>query len=145
MRLSAGDTHPLRRSVLRTGTLSDVVVFDGDELDTTLHLGIRLRTGGPIVAVSTWLERAWPGDVSRPAFQVRGMATAPELRGTGLGTTLLRAGVDVCVERGAALVWARARTTALDFYVRHGFETAGDVYIDATTGLPHRDIVMRIG
>ena len=35
-----------------------------------------------------------------------------------------------------------ARDTALGFYARHDFTTAGRGYIDLTTGLPHHDIVL---
>ena len=52
---------------------------------------------------------------------------------------------DAGLERLAALdvevVWARARVSALDFYLHAGFETRGDEYVDITTGLAHRDIV----
>ena len=137
------DTHPLRRTVLRDGTASDQVVFDGDDLPTTFHLGVR-DTGG-VIAISTWIERPHPELPDRPGYQVRGMATEPGRRGEGLGSRLLLAGVERCASIGVEVVWARARITALPFYERHGFETSGPAYTDATTGLPHRDIVLRIG
>jgi GNAT superfamily N-acetyltransferase len=133
------ETHALRRSVLRDGTASDVVEFDGDELATTFHLGVRLD--GSIVAISTWLERRSSDLPAQPGFQLRGMAVDPGHRGTGLGARLLEAGIERCRSEGAALVWARARDTALGFYECHGFEPVGSGYIDATTGLPHHDIV----
>lgn len=142
--LAPRETHPLRRTVLRTGTPSDAVEFEGDELETTIHLGVRSGTHGTIVAVSTWLERRWPTEPDTPAFQIRGMATAPDLRRSGFGTLVLQAGIERCAERGAELVWARARVTAIDFYVRRGFEAVGGAYLDAATALPHRDIVRRI-
>ena len=43
-----------------------------------------------------------------------------------------------------AVVWARARDTALPFYVRHGFSTVGVGYVDLTTGLPHHDVIREI-
>ena len=41
-------------------------------------------------------------------------------------------------------MWARARDTALPFYVRHGFSTVGVGYVDLTTGLPHHDVIREI-
>lgn len=137
--LTSEDTHPLRRAILRDGTASDAVVFDGDELASTFHLGASVD--GEVVAVSTWLVRTHPGHPGRTAVQLRGMATAPDQRGAGAGTAVLDAGVERCRDMGIEVVWARARVTALGFYVRHGFVPVGDEYIDSTTGLAHRDIV----
>lgn len=140
--LTAAATHPLRRSVLRDGTISDVVEFDGDDDASTFHLGARLHD--ELIGVSTWLERRHLDHPDEPAFQLRGMATRPGQRSTGVGTALLHAGLARCADAGAELVWARARTTAIDFYERHGFETLGPIYVDPTTGLDHRDIVRSI-
>jgi predicted GNAT family N-acyltransferase len=137
--LRPDDTHALRREALRTGTPSDEVVFDGDELATTFHLGI--RADGAIVAISTWMERRYPDRPADRAYQLRGMATVDTLRGSGLGTRLLDAGLERCRSAGAALVWARARDAALSFYERHGFTTVGRGYVDLTTGLPHHDVI----
>jgi len=137
--LGPADTYPLRRTVLRDGTSSDVVEFDGDDLPDTVHLGVRVD--GVLVSISTWLERDAPDLASRRGVQLRGMATAPGHRGTGVSTALLEAGLERCRRSGFDVVWARARTSALNFYVRHGFQPIGDDYIDATTGLAHHDII----
>lgn len=133
------DTHALRRTVLRSGTPSDEVVFDGDELATTFHLG--LRDGDQVLAVSTWLQRPYPDRPGDAGFQLRGMATIETRRGSGLATQLLEAGLERCRAAGAVLVWARARDTALTFYTRHGFAPAGLGYVDLATGLPHHDVI----
>ena len=137
--LRPAETHPLRRAVLRNGTPSDEVVFDGDELESTFHLG--LRVDGELVAISTWLERAYPDRPGNPGFQIRGMATVDAHRGEGLGERLLAAGIERCRAAGATVVWARARDAALPFYLRHGFDTVGAGYVDLTTGLPHHDVI----
>jgi GNAT superfamily N-acetyltransferase len=137
--VAAEETHPLRRQVLRDGTASDVVGFDGDELPTTFHLGVLLDDD--LVAVSTWLERPYPDRPAEHGFQVRGMATAPEHRGEGHGARLLAAGLDRCASAGAMLVWAWARDSALPFYIAHGFAAVGLGYIDLTTGLAHHDVL----
>jgi predicted GNAT family N-acyltransferase len=136
------ETHPLRRAVLRNGTPSDEVVFDGDELESTFHLGLRIHD--EVVAISTWLARPYPDRPGDRGFQIRGMATVDAHRGEGLGARLLAAGIDRCRADGATLVWARARDTALAFYVRHGFSTVGVGYVDLATGLPHHDVIREI-
>lgn len=138
--ITAVETHDLRRRILRQGTPSDVVVWDGDDERSTFHLGVRVP-GGELVAISTWLVRRYPDRPAEEAFQLRGMATDPARRGTGVSSGLLLAGLDRCAAEGASLVWARARVAALSFYARHGFEPIGPEYTDLTTGLPHRDIL----
>lgn len=138
--LTAEETHPLRRRVLRDGTRSDVLVFDGDELADTFHLGYRTADGA-LVGIATWMLRAYPDRPAVVGYQLRGMATDPAHRGAGAAAAMLAAGLDRCRSLGAGLVWARARDTALGFYERHGFTTVGLGYTDLTTGLPHHDIV----
>lgn len=140
--ITAEDTHELRRAVLRSGTLTTDVRFDDDHAPTTFHLGVRID--GLLVAVSTWIERRHPDHPHLEGSQIRGMATDPERRGTGLGSLLLTAGIDRLTAEGGDLVWARARDSALGFYLAHGFDTFGRGYTDLTTGLPHHDVVRRI-
>ena len=138
--ITATDTHDLRRRVLREGTFSDAVVFDGDDDAGTFHLGVR-DGDGTIVAISTWLQRPHPTAPDRPAHQLRGMAIEPALQGSGVGSLLLAAGLAACAERGSEVVWAHARSTALAFYEGHGFVVYGEDYAEAATGLAHVDVV----
>jgi GNAT superfamily N-acetyltransferase len=137
--LQPTETHAVRLSVLRADTPSTVVVFDGDELETTFHLGVRLD--GAVVAVSTWLALPYPDRPAERGVQLRGMATLVGLQRTGVGSQLLTAGLERCAGNGIDLVWARARDTSLAFYERHEFVVVGAGYTDLTTQLPHHDIV----
>lgn len=137
--IGAEDTHELRRSLLRDGTASDLVVFDGDDEVGTFHLGAFVDD--TLVTISTWMSRRYPDLPGHPGHQLRGMATAPTARGTGVSDELLVTGLGRCAELGSSVVWARARVVALAFYLRHGFEPRGHEYVDLTTGLPHQDIV----
>lgn len=140
--LTPDQTHALRRRVLRTGTPSDDVRFEGD--DDALHLAaVRAEHPDAIVGVSTWMPEPFPDEPGRPAWRLRGMATAPEVRGQGAGVALVRAGLDRASERGAELIWARARIGAVSFYEQLGFEAVGPVYVTAETGIDHRTIVRR--
>jgi GNAT superfamily N-acetyltransferase len=140
--LTAAETHPLRASVLRAGTLSTDVRFDDDDRPDTVHLGITIDEA--VVAISTWIRRPHPDHPHLVAVQLRGMATDPALRGRGLGRRLLQAGIERVAADGVELVWARARDTALEFYLAHGFATFGRGYTDLSTGLAHHDVVRRL-
>ena len=64
-----------------------------------------------------------PGDPSHPgrsAWRVRGMATRPDHRGSGIGTLVLAALLDHVRSQGGGLVWCTARLGALTFYERGG-------------------------
>jgi predicted GNAT family N-acyltransferase len=136
--LTAEDTYPLRLAVLRNDTPTNDVNFTGDDLAGAVHLGV--RDADAIIAVSTWIPRPYRDE---PAVQLRGMATAPDVQGRGVGALLLAAGCQRA-QTVAPLVWARARDTALDFYLRHGFTVDGDGFIDEQTRKPHHIIVRRL-
>jgi len=134
--ITAEETHPLRLAVLRHDTPTKDVSFAEDNDPGTTHLGVRVA--GEVVAVSTWIPRPHNG---QPAIQLRGMATAHHLQGTGIGGVLLEAGCERAAAAGMPVVWARARDAALDFYRHHGFAVEGEGFIDATTQLPHHVVV----
>ncbi len=139
--LTPAETHPLRAAVLRNDTPNRELALDGDDEPSTLHLGVRDRDGR-LVAVSTWLRRSPPGR-DGAGVQLRAMATAPEVRGHGAGDVLLDAGITRArAEAPDAVVWARARDSALGFYVRHGFEVVEPGFVDETTALPHHVILL---
>jgi GNAT superfamily N-acetyltransferase len=139
--ITAEETHALRGSVLRSDTPSTATTFPEDDWPGTFHLGV--RRGAELVAISTWIPRPFPERPAVPAIQLRGMATAPELQGTGLGAVLLDEGCRRAAAT-AALVWARARDAALAFYLRHGFTVVGEGFVDETTGKPHHLIVRQL-
>ena len=138
--ITAEETHELRLEVLRNDTPTAIVTFAEDDLPGTFHLGVR-DTDSQIVAISTWIPRALHEE---PAVQLRGMATAPHVQGRGAGAMLLEAGCRRAAEI-APLVWARARDSALGFYLHHGFVVDGEGFIDAQTLKPHHLILRRLG
>lgn len=137
--LTPAETHPLRLTVLRADTPTKEVVFPEDVWPGALHLGVRLD--GELVAISSWIPRDHAG---QPAIQLRGMASANAVQGTGIGGLLLEAGCARYRSAGESTVWARARDAALAFYVRNGFEVEGDGFIDQATQLPHHLVVRRL-
>jgi predicted GNAT family N-acyltransferase len=137
--IAAEETHELRLAVLRNDTPTATVTFPEDDLPGTFHLGVR-DADGHLVAISTWIPRLFR---DQPAVQLRGMATAPRVQGQGVGAILLEAGCTRAAET-APLVWARARDSALAFYVGHGFVVDGEGFIDDQTLKPHHVIVRRL-
>lgn len=136
--LTAEETHALRLAVLRADTPTKSVVFPEDTWPGAVHLGVRLAD--ELIATSSWIPR---DHADQPAVQLRGMATAHRVQGTGVGGLLLEAGCNRFHAAGEVLIWARARDAALAFYLRHGFEVEGAGFVDEATQLPHHLVVRR--
>jgi len=124
--LQAPEVRPLRGRVLRPGQPPEACVYPGDELESTLHLGI--FDAQELVGIASLYWEPPPDRPAARAVRLRGMATLPEVRGRGFGRLLLEAGLERVAERGGRLIWANARTSALGFYERFGFERVGEEF-----------------
>lgn len=132
--ITAEETLPLRISVLRPGRPVEVAKFPEDEAVTTRHFGAFRATR--LLGIATLLRVGMPEQPGVPALQLRGMATAPEVRGKGFGRALILACLVFARENGVPLLWCNARTSALGFYRKLGFEIAGAEFIVPDVG-PH--------
>jgi predicted GNAT family N-acyltransferase len=129
----AGVTYPLRGAVLRPGR---PVEMPGDDDPSTLHLAARTPEG-QVVGVVRFHPAPCPWrDDARSAWQLRGMATDPAVRGTGAGRALVAFGLRRVVELGGDLVWCDARAAASGFYERMGFRVVTEQYEISPIG-PH--------
>jgi GNAT superfamily N-acetyltransferase len=141
-RISAETTVDLRWSILRAGYPRETAIFAGDDLPTTIHLGgyedDRLVAVASLYAAESVDEPA----AARP-MQLRGMATAPKVRGLGAGRTLLAATEAAAVAAGADWLWCNARVSALGFYLKHGWQVRSAEFDIVTVG-PHVRMTKRL-
>ncbi len=72
------------------------------------------------------------------------MAVEPSEQGTGAGTALMRELMARARARGARLLWAHGRDSALDFYARLDFAVVGEGFDDPTSHLPHHVVVREL-
>ena len=142
--IEATDAYDLRYRVLRVGTPSSIVEYVEDEYASTHHLGVELD--GRIVAIATWIDQPSPDAPGLVGVQLRGMATDPaeHIRGRGLGSLVLRSGIAIATDKGADVVWANARDSALDFYQAHGFHVSSEAFMTSDTVLPHHRILLHL-
>jgi GNAT superfamily N-acetyltransferase len=119
-------TYPLRQRVLRPHQPVREVRFPGEDDVRSGTYAASTADGEVVGTVTVHPEPCpWrPADAG--AWRLRGMATAAELQGRGVGSTLLRAALDHVAAAGGALVWCNARTPAQEFYARAGFATYGE-------------------
>ena len=140
--LTINDIMDVRVTVLRKDTPTQHCEYPEDALPDVVHLGIRRNE--IVVATSTWFTKECPDVPGEPATQLKGMAVDDSLHGSGCGTALVDAGIDLARQRGSALVWARARDSALGFYEKCEFMIVGEGFIDGPTAMPHHIVVRYI-
>jgi predicted GNAT family N-acyltransferase len=71
-----------------------------------------------------------------PEHKIGRMAVLREWRGRGVGDALLHALIDEAQERGWRDVSLNAQVSAIEFYLRHGFQPYGDRFWEA--GIEHQ-------
>lgn len=127
-------TYDIRHTVLRAGLPRESCYWDTDRLPGAFHLGGWLD--GRQTGAATFLPEPYPDGPDGQAYRLRGMAVLPEARGQGVGALMLLAGTDRIRQRKIGLLWCDARTGAVDFYLRHGWERHGELFEIPTAG-PH--------
>jgi GNAT superfamily N-acetyltransferase len=117
--------------VLRSGGDAASVVWPGDDDPRTGHVLVDGLAAGSVM----------PQDDG--SWRVRGMATAPEARGRGLGARVLEQLLAHARAHGATLIWCYARPAAMSLYERAGFVAVGDPWDDPALG-PHQRMEYRV-
>jgi len=124
--LTAPETHPLRLLVLRPGgTLADVD-FANDANAGAFHLGIEVNE--ELVSVGSFYPEGHPALSAQRPYRLRGMATHPAHQGSGAGSALLRAAIELLRTLHADVLWCNARVKAVPFYERAGFQREGELF-----------------
>ena len=129
----------LRHAVLRPGRPIDTAFFEGDDDETTVHVGA--FAGSLLVGCATVMRRPLDGE---EALQLRGMATAPDRMGRGIGRAVLRfVEEDLAHSMGVRLLWCNARTSASGFYAGAGWRLASAAFEVPDVG-PHVRMLRRL-
>ena len=142
-RAAAAELVDLRHAVLRQGLPRSQAMFPGDEAPTSRHYGA--FRDGRLWCCATLHASEWEGE---PAFQLRGMATAPEARRMGLGRRVMNY-IEADLLAAAAddvplLLWCNARVPAVAFYKSIGWAVVSGPFEIPTAG-PHVRMTKRLG
>lgn len=140
-RIAAEQTHALRHAVLRPHQWRDDLIFPGDELSSTLHLGAFAEGGPEPIGIATFAEQPMPDEPAPGDRRLRGMAVAPAWQKRGVGRLLISRAIEQLGQAGGRRVWCNARISALGFYETLGFTTHGETFDLPDVG-PH--VVMSI-
>jgi GNAT superfamily N-acetyltransferase len=139
--ITAAGTLPLRLAVLLANRPVAMAQFPGDAAATTKHFGAFRNER--LLGIASLFLAAMPERPGEPAVQLRGMATAPDARGAGIGRALALACIASARESGARLLWCNARTAVIGFYLKLGFEIIGGEFQIPDVG-PHVRMVLRL-
>lgn len=124
--ITGAQTRPLRQRVLRPDQPASASIYPDDGGVNTLHLGAFVD--GELVGVASLFREPPPGSDGPKAWRLRGMATAPEVRGQGHGGALLEACIRHVAKKGGTTLWCNGRVTVAGFYQRYGFELCGEPF-----------------
>ena len=125
-KITATETYPVRHIVLRAGKPIESCQFDGDELVSTHHFGYYLNN--QIIGVISIFEINNKQFLVQKSFQIRGMAVLPSFQKQGIGEALVKESEKFCTTQKANLIWFNARTTAVGFYQKMGYEIVGSEF-----------------
>ena len=139
-RVDAQTVRPLRRAILRPTRPPEKSVYSQDDAPDTVHLAA-YDEHDALVGCLTIFPEAYEDEPR--AWRLRGMATTPEIRGTGVGGALLLAALEVVRQAGAPLLWCNAREPAEGFYARYGFVGVGHRF-DIPVAGPHRVMLIAV-
>lgn len=140
--IELGAAIDLRARVLRDHLPGLPAQADSDDLAATWHLGA--FRGDRLVGVVTCFPEDAPGHPGEPAQRFRFMAVEPSQQGGGVGTALMAEVIERARGRLDRLLWANARDSALDFYLRRGFRVVGESFLDSVAQLPHHVVILEL-
>ena len=143
VKIATEETYDLRTAVLRADTPTSDPKYAEDSKHGTVHLGI-FDADKILIATSTWVINPWQDDPSAIAIQLRGMAVATSYQKSGLGKLLLDSGITHAKTHNAKYVWAKARDSALNFYLHNDFISVGDGFTEGVTQMPHHLVVREV-
>lgn len=123
--ISATETLPLRSAVLRNYAAADQCIFPTDEIEGSFHLGYFVVE--ELVSVATFYPVDYP-ERGSGGFRLRGMATNPAFSGMGYGSELIKFAINELRSVNASYIWCHARSAAVQFYEKLGFEVISEEF-----------------
>lgn len=124
--ISAQETFIVRHPVLRKGKPIKSCAFDGDDLETTHHFG--LFENSNLTGIISLFLKTNPIFAENSQSQIRGMAIAEAHQKRGFGETLVKHCEEYCISNQIDLIWFNARTAAVGFYKKMGYEIKGNPF-----------------
>lgn len=132
---------PLRSKMLRNSAPESECVFPTDNIEGIFHLAYYVDET-EIATVATFFPQNMQ-DKEASGYQLRGMATDAPFFGKGYGAALVKYAVDYIKEAKAEYIWCNARTSAVDFYKKQGFDVVSEEFEIPGVG-PHYIMILNL-
>ena len=125
--------NPVSRFIPAFKDLQVYTGGDGDNLQTTFHLGLYITN--ELVGICSFFKNNHPLIVNASQYQLRGMAILDAYQGLGLGTLILSHGETLLKQQGIPVIWCNARVKATEFYNKMGYKIIGEPFDIKDIGL----------
>lgn len=117
--ISSQETLSLRSKMLRNNLSLAECTFPTDQIEGAFHLGCFVED--QLVSVASFFPNNYR-DQPKEGYQLRGMATDSDFVGEGFGAKLIDFAVIQLNAANASYIWCNARSSAVEFYKKKGFE-----------------------
>ncbi len=118
--IKANDVIEIRHQALKTGQPKEVCYFEGDLDEGTKHFGAFLN--GELVGVLTMMLKKTNNFKVYPVYRLTGLSILPEHQHKNIGKRLLHFAEENISRKGSVMIWCFARTTAISFYKKNGYQ-----------------------
>jgi predicted GNAT family N-acyltransferase len=125
--VDAERVRPLRQRVLRPHQRAEELVYPGDVDPQSRHFAAT-NEARELIAIASIYRQPHDQHPEIGEWRLRGMASAPEFRGTGAGGAVLRASICYAASISPTGLWCNARLGASDFYSHHSFVRVGAIF-----------------
>lgn len=124
--IDSNETYLVRHPVLREGRPLETSIFDGDDLETTIHIGLFIEE--KLIGVCSFMKN--PNNLFSDTiqYQLRGMAILKPYQRKGYGHAIIHFGETILKENNATIIWCNARKIASPFYKKNNYQIIGSTF-----------------
>ena len=117
--INAKDTYLVRHPVLREGKPIESCIFDGDNLVTTMHVGLFIDKY--LIGVSSFMKNNNNLFSDTNQYQLRGMAVLKPYQKKGFGKAIINY-AESMLKNNSTIIWCNARKVAVAFYQKNNYQ-----------------------
>jgi GNAT superfamily N-acetyltransferase len=125
-KIPSTETFSVRHHVLRAGKPIESCIFNGDDLETTLHFGLYIEQ--ELVGIVSLFQKCNPVFKEQNQYQIRGMAVLQNHQRKDFGKALILHSEAYCKNQNVDLIWFNARVEAVGFYEKMGYQKNGSSF-----------------
>jgi predicted GNAT family N-acyltransferase len=124
--IKALETYSVRYTLLREGKPMESCDFEGDLLQSTIH--IWLYNNAALIGVTSLFKTKNPELKSDNQIQIRGMAVLIYHQNRGYGLQLIIETEVIANNNNCKLLWFNARKKAVGFYEKMNYKIIGEPF-----------------